>query len=180
MIYDCVCRCSHVEQVNDDPWLWLLSFTGRGNEAAEDLVQHGGVAADQEDHDQPGALRGPQGGPQASAGGQSITIVMKTMLTLTDVVMMRMLTLTDTSTIPASAGDQSIVTVMTRMLTLTDVVMMRMLTLTHASTIPASAGQSVIAGMALVSVSVNILIFSMSVRVDILVYHSIDEDVNTH
>ena len=32
MIYDCVCRCSHVEQVNDDPWLWLLSFTGRGND----------------------------------------------------------------------------------------------------------------------------------------------------
>ena len=118
-----------------------MSFTGRGNEAAKDLVQHGGVAADQEDHDQLGALRRPQGGPQASAGGQSIIIVMMTTLTLTD-----------TSTIPASAGDQSIVTVMTRMFTLT-----------HTNTIPASAGQSVIAGMVLVSASVNILIITMSV-----------------
>ena len=88
---------------------------------------------------------------------------MMTTLTLTDVVMMRMLTLNDTSIIPASAGDQSIVTVM-----------MRMLTLIHTSTIPASAG------LVLVSVSVNILIITMSVRVNILEYHSTDEDVNPH
>ena len=105
----------------------------------------------------------------AASAGQSIIIVMTRMLTLTVIVMKRLLTLNDTSSIPASAEGQSII-----------IVNMRMLTLTDTSTIPASAGQSVIAGMALVSVSVNILIFSMSVRVDILVYHSIDEDVNTH
>lgn len=49
--------------------LCLFLLTGGGNEAAEDLGQHGDVAAYQEDHDQHGTVRGPQGGAQASAGG---------------------------------------------------------------------------------------------------------------